>query len=451
MIRILILGLKVLGIFLISCQDERKISLVRVEHTSIKNFRPEFITYNLLDTLVNSDEKAVICSFIGDYQRSVKLAEGENAKLETAQEVALSKNDLDLLRSQLEKKLRNSAREEAIITQKLLDALSRPHDLKELFENASVRDARALIVNEAAIHDFVLINEAHYCTQHRAFTYDLLPLLWKQGFRYLALETLSYNDKDLMERGYPVDNTGFYTRDSMFGNLIREAIKMGFTLIPYEIADENFVGVRDFQSASFRDSIQAWNIYRQTKGVDRDAKVIVHAGYSHISETGDSNYRPMGAALRRIANQDILSIDQVMMTEKDDASMEHMYYRYVVGNFNIHQPSVVVTHDGKILIDRINHFGIDIQVYHPRTVYLKGRPAWLIKEDFEAYDLPPDLKKFRGHWFRLSHATENEFAIPVDQFVIGESSAIIARQGNYSFHIIDNEATLKVKGDLTLH
>ena len=71
------------------------------------------------------------------------------------------------------------------------------------------------IIDTIASHNqVVFINEAHHVPQHRAFVTLLLEGFRNQGFRYLFVEALSYDDSTLNQRNYPVLN-----QDIIFENL----------------------------------------------------------------------------------------------------------------------------------------------------------------------------------------------------------------------------------------
>ena len=141
-------------------------------------------------------------------------------------------------------------------------------------------------------YNVTMFNEAHHMSQHRAFVYSQLEILKSFGYTQLALETLNEKDSFITDRKYPVKKTGFYTNDPVYGNLIRKALELGFTLIPYEEISKD------------REKGQATNIYNQynpSKG-----KLIVYGGYGHISETGE--YKMMGQHLKNMLNEDLLTI-----------------------------------------------------------------------------------------------------------------------------------------------
>jgi hypothetical protein len=323
----------------------------------------------------------------------------------------------------------------------MLNILDPPKDLTKLFKERRIISAQKFITEIAVRYHFVLINEAHYSSQNRAFTKSLLKPLWDRGYRYLALETLSDYDSLLLQRGYPINNTGYYTKESAFGNLVREAIQIGYRLIPYEFGSDN---------GNLRDSIQALNIVTRTIQKDSIGKVLVHAGYGHIFESGDRLTKPMGFQLKRLVKSEILTIDQETMTELNDEQKVHPYYKYVINNYKPDFPVVAVDQNNYPLVDPINSFGIDIQVYHPQTVYINERPKWLIDNHSKLYDLPKHIKKYSGYLIQVIRKGEAVDSTPVDQFVIGKNRSLVLPPGEYLFRLIDRTGSLEGKGTLSI-
>lgn len=113
------------------------------------------------------------------------------------------------------------------------------------FKQFKPQNAKNYILQRAKDEKIIAINEAHFQPNHRVFTASLLENLYSLGFRYLAIETLSNNsivsenDKrsevDLLnDRNYPTLESGYYLKEPQYGNLVRDALKIGFTLIGYE-------------------------------------------------------------------------------------------------------------------------------------------------------------------------------------------------------------------------
>lgn len=120
-----------------------------------------------------------------------------------------------------------------------------------------VRAAAALnVLSEAAdTARVIMINERHHAASDRLLTLRLLPILYEKGYRYFAAEALSYRDSTLNERTYPVDATGGYTDEPVFAAVIREALRLGYRLVPYEITDAQREVKNDLTRQQRRDQI----------------------------------------------------------------------------------------------------------------------------------------------------------------------------------------------------
>ncbi len=157
---------------------------------------------------------AVQSSFYGDYRTTLDQVTKDASA--TSQEFLVQEIDEGNQQQEiamLEKALENPAIDEKqrTIVQQMLDILTASPT--EVFTEAEPVSAVQFITEQAENYHVTLINEAHYNSQNRAFTQSLLEPLWDIGYRYLALETLSHEDQDIYDRGYPVSSTGFYTKD----------------------------------------------------------------------------------------------------------------------------------------------------------------------------------------------------------------------------------------------
>ncbi|MBO0935784.1 hypothetical protein J2I47_04410 [Fibrella sp. HMF5335] len=157
------------------------------------------------------------------------------------------------------------------------------------------------LIDRCRSEQVVMFNEAHSAPAHRRLVAQLLPALYKVGFRYLALEALGEKGSELMKRGYPLMSTGFYTREPHMANLIRIAIKLGFTLVDYEDELEEGEGRREIN--------QAKNLQKRIFIKDPSAKLLVLAGHSHIDELTDGK-RWLAAEFKRLTKIDPLTINQ---------------------------------------------------------------------------------------------------------------------------------------------
>jgi hypothetical protein len=151
-------------------------------------------------------------------------------------------------------------------------------------------DALEAILELADKRQVIMINEAHHVPLHRTLTTQLLAGLYRKGFRYFAAETLASTDEKLQQRGYPTLQTGFYTMEPMYAELVRTALRLGYRVIPYE-ADfsPSPSGADDPVAAqNEREEGQAKNLKERILAKDPSAKILVHAGYSHIIKQPES-------------------------------------------------------------------------------------------------------------------------------------------------------------------
>jgi len=163
----------------------------------------------------------------------------------------------------------------------------------------SFYDAEALDFIKGQIKDrqVVMINEQHWKPNHRYLCNKLLQYMYDNGFRYLAAEAIEPTESDSLNlRGYPLQNTGIYTKEPQFGNMIRQALKIGYKLIAYEAQNDREVN-------------QAKNIYSQTIEKDPDAKVLVWAGIAHIYKN-KSRRTMMAYYFKELSGIDPLCINQ---------------------------------------------------------------------------------------------------------------------------------------------
>ncbi|MYA16192.1 MAG: hypothetical protein F4Z28_05185 [Gammaproteobacteria bacterium] len=115
-----------------------------------------------------------------------------------------------------------------------LNYLRKQQRRSELPIGAGSLPALPYVVEQAADHRVVMVNERHHVSTERLLTLRLLAPLYEQGFRFLAAEALWEEEGALARRGYPVRESGRYTNDVVFAELLRSALALGYELVPYE-------------------------------------------------------------------------------------------------------------------------------------------------------------------------------------------------------------------------
>lgn len=248
----------------------------------------------------------------------------------------------------------------------------------------SVVNASEYIIQEAQKNQVVMINEAHHNSMHRAFTKSLLQSLFDNGYKNLGLEALNNGvdlDSALASRGYAIQKTGYYIKDPQFGDLVREAIEIGYNVFAYERIGTDFGKNREIG--------QAKNIQ---KVIDSrpDEKFLIHCGFDHLMEGSYSGWeKAMAGRLTEYTGINPLTINQVDYSERSDAEFNHPLLKAL----DIKESSVLIDKDDNPLKYERRDAWADIAVLHPNTDYVDGKPNWLFengnkKISLELKDIP---------------------------------------------------------------
>lgn len=249
------------------------------------------------------------------------------------------------------------------------DTLS-PAEL-ENFKTYKEVDAHAFIVDKAKDKLVTIINEAHHMPQHRVFTTSLLQDLYEHGYRHLGMEgyfNSPQSDSTLAANQYPNMKHGIYTKDPQFGNMIREAMKIGYSIFGYES--------QGHEDSKGREINQAKNI--QQYMIDHpEGNYLIHCGFDHGYEgvIGGKWGKAMAGRLTEFTQIDPLTINQTAHSERSQKAFEDKYYR----ELNVKVPTVLIKEDsifGKYRADG----WFDISVFHPRTKNF-DRAEWLLIGD----------------------------------------------------------------------
>ncbi|HEV7504442.1 MAG TPA: hypothetical protein VGS07_06000 [Thermoanaerobaculia bacterium] len=292
----------------------------------------------------------------------------------------------------------------------------------------------------AGTRQVVMINEAHHVPQHRAFTLQLLAALRRKGFTYFAAETLS-PDPGLAQRGYPTPETGAYIQEPLYGDLVRTALRLGYQVVPYE-ADSGF---QPGGGIELREREQARHLVERIFQKDPKAKVLVHAGYSHILKAASSpGSKWMAAYFKESTGIDPLTVNQEIMTEHSAPEFEHPLYRWAVERGMVAEPMVLGSAAGAFWSPSP---AIDVVVFHPRSRYENGRPTWL-----RMGGLRSPLPLAAGICFlaprclvQARPVKEGTDAVPIDQIVAEAGKpapALMLPEGEFVVRVEDAQGKL---------
>jgi hypothetical protein len=272
-------------------------------------------------------------------------------------------------------------------------------------------DAATEIAKLATDRRIVMINEAHHDAHTRELTLALLPKLRAEGFNYFAAEALVNSDTDLMKRGYPIATSGSeYLHEPIYGQIIREAIRLGFKVVAYE---------SDADALSDREAGQAQLLYRQVFKNDPKAKLFVHAGYAHIDKAVGNlgkSIKPMAMQLKQLTGFDPLSIDQTRWRDIGPMPKKDLYNQLITA-FPVDKPSVLLGRpNGSVWAsDPDRH---DVDVILPRSGH-ERRPHWLSLGDTrETRVISSEMcQRQLPCVVEARYAQESDDAIPADRYV----------------------------------
>lgn len=288
----------------------------------------------------------------------------------------------------------------------------------------TLSDAIADIRAAARRTRIVIVNEAHHVPRDRAFGLAVARALRPLGYSVLAAEAFGNpgGEKtlaamaELKRDGFPRQDTGFYTKDPVFGDFVRQALALGYEPVAYEQTGEQRTpngGIAE------REQAQADNLAAILRRMP-DRKILIFVGFSHVTEApiprGNERVEWMASRLKRMTGIDPVTIDQTVVAEVAGSRSMREAYELLAGRTR--KPSVMML-DGKPFTIGGYRDAVDFQVVHPRLELVRGRPAWLKDMGRRLRPVPAHLLPTRGR--RLVQAflaNEPKDAVPVEQVVV---------------------------------
>ena len=281
--------------------------------------------------------------------------------------------------------------------------------------------ARDWIAAQANAYRVVMLNEAHHAPQTRVLTLAILQPLREQGYTHLAVEALVNDGTDPMPSGYPVRKTGIYTREPVFAELLREALRLGYRLVPYETPNKPGERQQDRETGQAR-AIAA------VLSENPQSKVLVHAGYAHIGEAQEGlpdDARPMAMELAKMSGLQLMTIDQTSTRSYEAADIDTVGQR-LAKQFAVNVPSVLVSREGGEAWSYRPGLN-DVSVLLPAAAVGQAqRPDWL-SLDGKRLAVAIELAPCVGHLPCLAEARpagEGDDAIPSDQFLMLDAADV---------------------------
>lgn len=332
---------------------------------------------------------------------------------------------------------------------------------KPLAEHISM-DSLKMITAIKAIQEIagnkqiIIINEEHRATVHREMTLEMLPVLYKKGFRYLAVETLAtMRDTLINTRKYPTSVSGYYTNDPVFGEMIRRALSIGYKVLGYDFAHElgylkNIKSQHPMARDNIRDSIAARMIIDSILKKDPEGKIIVHAGRAHAGKFNIEGVAMLAWHFREYSGINPFSIDQVSMSGFNNTADQHYIYNYVQSKYAFDNPVVFQKENGTYWSLEEEY---DMCIFTPPLDYQREYPSWLhrsgkrklVKIKYDRLGLLVENSQFGGKHpliIEVKYSGESKLAIPAQQILLSPHEVtkehFLLFKGNYEI-LLKNE------------
>lgn len=312
---------------------------------------------------------------------------------------------------------------------------------KQMITDATLSNAVQAVVEASRGQQVVMLNEAHHIPQSREFARRLALALHKEGFTYFAAETFAPGVASTQKAGYPTHSTGYYSAEPVFGELIRSAVKTGYTLVPYE-AEVYKQGGNIADQINDRERQQAENLKARIFDKDPSARVFIYVGYSHNLEApqdqGGMQTKWMALRLRELTGIDPLTVDQVGGLRLAEPGSDSAIRKAVLQLKHPQTVSVLKTAQGQLL--RLSGQDRDVQVFHPDETLIAGRPNWLYGAGRQAVTVQVPATPGTGRkLMQAFYSSEPEQAIPADQVVLNQpgKATLLLPPGTYRLVVQD--------------
>ena len=301
-------------------------------------------------------------------------------------------------------------------------------------------DAADYITTQANQYQVTMINEAHHLPFHRAFVLSMLKRFYDAGYHTLAIEAL--DDTLINQKQYPDYTAGYYTSEPLFGEMIREALRLHFKLVAYESSEACDHKSKDPNYCSrFRDSVMARNL-NKIFIADPKARLLVYAGYDHIHEGSEDSWKKMAQFFTEITGINPFTIETTRQ-------VEHLYPQRnprefaAVNYFNHISSPVIALNDSGAWHGKF----VDATVIFPQYLVKGKRPVYnSIGGMRKLYSLD-SLHLKPGQFVQAFYVNEKPGQrIPADQFVVGDDENVLYLfKGQYDLEIKNGEGQLLEK------
>lgn len=294
-------------------------------------------------------------------------------------------------------------------------------------KTVKLTDASTEILKAARNRQVLCISEAHFMPWNRAFGTSLLPGLYKEGFRYLCLETRDAPALAAMSANRLVRfSSERFGYDPVRATMLDEAMRMKYKLVAIDSTEQ----LED------RERYMAEQVQAVLKAEPK-AKVLVWAGYSHVTKIRQDGYTPpvhMAKYLWDATGIEPFSVWQCAWDGSDVTGVNAMLDK---AGRNSQTPVAILPSAGDPFSGTADKLGVDLLIAYPRS---KGdavvRPSWWTQGKSLIRGLACGVGRRLVQAIRAGAVPD---VVPVDQVLVsgkGRYTLALAR-GSYDIRIVD--------------
>jgi hypothetical protein len=222
--------------------------------------------------------------------------------------------------------------------------------------------------------DFTIINNSHFDREHHVLVMGLLPRLYAQGYRVIAVEAFEPGAPEA--GGRPQTRDGYYLNDPALANLVMVARAIGFSVISYDYGYQDRAGGDALAYQQAREDVGTANILEKVRQAG-GGRTLILAGFDHLlKDRRPSRAGPPFAWLAQVLTEKtgrpVLSVDQTtLMSVSEAPSIPGALGREVAA---LREPVVFLDgHDAPVNIGRMAG-RVDLEVIHPPRPPACARP-----------------------------------------------------------------------------
>ncbi len=329
-------------------------------------------------------------------------------------------------------------------------------------KNSRPTSARAHINKIAKTEKALFFNEYPDHPQNRAFISTMLDDLYAAGFTYFFMEDVVASDKELNNRAYPVINTGYFVKDPVYGDMIRQAMQKGFEIVSYEPSKAQIGKAMSIvkRSAKFsdpallqqtaKDWARAMNINRILKK-DPSAKIVVLTSRGNIKEVNSNGFKTMASWFQSFTKINPVTIDQRTFTEKCKMDEDPLFAVRTVKEPSIffYKNNPFIKQEKNTITETTGKF-VDLQIFFPRSSFRNDRPTWLEMNGYRLHqEVNPDKYGMGKPCMVMAFRADEDmtFAVPVDAIELGNTgtrTSLLLPTGSYTLLLNDGKQAKQV-------